>query len=75
MYVENRLLVATALPRLLERFSGDKTVKAVIVTAVLRDISFFRTKQLVEACHLHEDVIRSAKERLKYYAQTKKETL
>lgn len=70
---EDRALVAATLRRILERFSSDKTVKAVIVTAVLDDISFYRTKQLAEACRVHEDAIRSAKERLKYYARTQKD--
>ena len=72
---QDQALTAATLRRLFERFANDKPVKIVMAAAVLGDISFFKTKELAEACKLREDVIRAAKERLKYYAKTQKNPL
>ncbi len=72
---QGQALTAAALLRVLEKFANDKAVKTVMVTVVLGDISFFRTKELAKACELREDVVRAAKERLKYFARTQRNLL
>lgn len=67
---QSRALTALALQRILRKFADDRPVKIVIATAVLGDIALFRTKELAEACQMREDVVRAAKERLRYYART-----
>ncbi|MEP6020032.1 MAG: hypothetical protein ABJ251_16265 [Paracoccaceae bacterium] len=61
---------ASSIFEILQRFKKDKAVQAVMTTAILGDISFFSTRELAAACRLREDVVRAAKERIKYFART-----
>ena len=75
MEKQGQAQAAAALLRVLKKFANDKAVKSVMVTVVLGDISFFKTRELAEACQLREDVVRAAKERLKYFARTQRNLL
>ena len=60
---------SAVLSRLLAKFERDKTAKAVIFTVILEDISFSKTREIAEVCRIREDIVRAAKERLKYHVR------
>ncbi len=58
------------LKRILGKFERDKAAKAIILVVINGDISFSKTKEIARACQLRVDVVRAAKERLKYHVKT-----
>ncbi len=60
---------SAVLSRVIARFERDKTAKAIIFVVLLGDVSFSKTKEIAKACKIREDIVRAAKERLKYHVR------
>lgn len=72
---EEQRHASAVLKRALAKFERDKTAKAIILIVLLGDISFSKTKEIANAFQMREDVVRAAKERLKYHVRTSEKLL
>lgn len=66
---EEQINASEMLNRVLSRLAQDKTATSIVFVIISEDLSFSKTKEIAEACQLNEEVVRAAKERLKYHAR------
>jgi len=68
---EEKALAKELLLQTLQHFEKDEPVKQVILAVLLFDIDFHRTRGLADATGMSPALTHAAKERLKYFAQSK----
>lgn len=72
---EEEQRASALIDRILAKFEQDRTVRAVILVVLQNDISFAKTKEIARACSIRENIVRAAKERLKYHVRTSESLL